>query len=222
MVNRRQGYGVALAVGLAAAVIGPGRGPAADPAPAADDQILKTARVGTDGPALLEYFRTRTVTAADRQRIAALIRQLGAPAYADRERATAELTAIGLPAIGPLRRAQADADVEIARRADRCLDRIERVPITAVSTAAARTIGRLKPPGAAGVLLAYLPAADDEAVADEVREALAAVAVAGGRPDPAAARVGQPGPADPGGGRRGVGPVRGGGGRHPEPQGARR
>jgi hypothetical protein len=109
---------------------------------------------------------------------------LGDPAYAVRERAASDLVACGLPAIGPLRQAKNDADVEVARRAERCLVRIERVPSTALSAAAARSIARVRPLGAAGVLLAYLPLADDEGVADEVRTALSAVAVVNGQTDP--------------------------------------
>jgi hypothetical protein len=153
----------------------------ADPTP--DEKLLKTAGVGADGESLLAYLRLRTVSVADRQRIDGLIRQLGDPAFAVRERAMTDLVACGMPAIGPLRQAKDDPDVEIARRAERCLERIERVPSAALSAAVARGISRRKPAGAVEVLLAYLPVADDESVADEVREALAAVAVAGGGPD---------------------------------------
>jgi HEAT repeat protein len=179
MNARRTFCGLALAVLTAAAVAAPLPGPPAD-----DERLLRSAQIGTDGPALLNYFRQRTIGDADRQRIDGLIRRLGDPSYAVRERATADLIASGLPAIGPLRKAQSDPDVEIARRAERCLERIERVPSTVLSAAAARALARAKPPGAVGVLLAYLPAADDEGVADEVREALAALASADGRPDP--------------------------------------
>ncbi|HEY1378860.1 MAG TPA: HEAT repeat domain-containing protein [Gemmataceae bacterium] len=178
MSARRRVCGAALVLALAA-VAAPGAGTPAD-----DDQLLRQAQIGTDGPALLAYFRQRTVTDADRQRIDALIRQLGDPAYAVRERASAEVVACGIAAIGPLRAATADPDVEIARRAERCLQKIERVPTTALSAAAARAVARRKPAGAVGVLLNYLPAADDEGVADEVRESLAAVAVTDGKPDP--------------------------------------
>jgi hypothetical protein len=149
-----------------------------------DEQLLQKAQIDTSGPALLNYFRQRTVADTDRQRIEALIRQLGDSAYAVRERAMTELVACGLPAVGPLRQAEANPDVEIVRRAERCLERIERVPSTALSAAAARLIARQKPDGAAAVLLAYLPLADDENVGDEVREALSAVALKDGRPDP--------------------------------------
>jgi HEAT repeat protein len=174
-MNARRHIGAAaVAAALAAAVVA---------APADDDQLLKSARIGTDGPSLLAYFRQRTVNETDRKRLDALIRQLGDPAYAIREQAMTEIVAAGLPAIGPLRQAQSDPDFEIARRAQRCLERIERVPSTSLSAAAARAIAVRKPAGAVGVLLAYLPLADDEGVADEVREALAAVAVTDGRPD---------------------------------------
>jgi hypothetical protein len=173
--------GVMLGAALAAAPVG-----AAAPAgPQADEQLLQAAQVGTDGPALLAYFRQRVAGENDRQRIDGLIRQLGDPSYAVRERAGAELVTCGLPAIGPLRQAQGDADVEVARRAERCLERIEKVPSSALSAAAARLVAKSKPAGAVGVLLAYLPLADDEAVADEIRDALAAVALRDGRPDPA-------------------------------------
>src|SRR5947209_6702971 len=76
-----------------------------------------------------------------------------------------------------------------ARRAEQCRRRIERVPSSTVSAAAARTLARLKATGAAEVLLAYLPSADDELVADEVRAALAALAAPEGRPDPALLRA---------------------------------
>jgi hypothetical protein len=151
---------------------------------AADEQLLRQAQLAADGPSLLNYFRQRTVAANDRQRIERLIRQLGDPAYAVRERASAELIACGLPAVSLLRQAAADPDVEVARRAERCLAQIERVPSSAVSAAAARLVARQKPDGAAAVLLAFLPAADDEGVADEVREALAAVALRGEAADP--------------------------------------
>jgi hypothetical protein len=52
-----------------------------------------------------------------------------------------------------------------------------------VPAAAVRLVGWKRPPGAAKVLLDYLPAAD-EAVAREARAALVAVAQRDGQPDP--------------------------------------
>lgn len=150
-----------------------------------DEQLVKQAQIPSDGPGLVSYFRQRTVAGNDRQRIESLIERLGDPVYAVRERATTDLIASGLPAVTLLRRAAAtQEDVEVARRAERCLSAIERVPSATLAAAVARLIAKRKPEGAAGALLAYLPLADDEAVADEVRDALAAVALAGEKPDP--------------------------------------
>jgi hypothetical protein len=151
----------------------------------ADEELLKKAHIGADDGELLAYFRHRTVGEPERQRIVALIRQLGNDAYAVRERAVGELIEVGLPAIGLLRQGLNDPDIEVARRCERCLQRIERdVPSSTLSAAVARVVAARKPLGAASVLLAYLPFADDEVVADELREALVAVALRDGRPDP--------------------------------------
>jgi hypothetical protein len=50
--------------------------------------------------------------------------------------------------------------------------------------AAARLLGHRKTPGAVRILLSYLPFADSEGVADEVRNSLAALAITGGKADP--------------------------------------
>lgn len=158
--------------------------------PASDEQLLKQAKIPDDGPELVAYLRQRTVAGNDRQRIETLIERLGDPVYAVRERATADLIASGLPAVTLLRRAaDTQEDIEIARRAERCLSAIERVPSAALSSAVARTIAKRKPEGAVEALLAYLPLADDESVADEVRDALAAMALTGAKPDPLLVRA---------------------------------
>lgn len=159
---------------------------AAPPAEDADLKVLQAAQVGTDGPSLLDYFRKRTISDADRLRVTTMIRQLGDDNYAVRERATAALSGSGIAAISLLRQAMNDPDTEIARRAERCLSMIEKAPSGEVSSAAARRLAQLKPESTASVMLAYLPFADDDNVADEVRDTLVAVALRDGRqPDPA-------------------------------------
>src|SRR4051812_17980648 len=125
MSARRRVFGAILGVLLL-----PAAAPADTPT---DEQLLKQAHVATDGPSLLGYFRQRTVAATDRDRINALIRQLGDPSYAVRERAMADLVGSGLPAVTMLRQAASDQDVEVARRAEKCLTAIERVPSAALS-----------------------------------------------------------------------------------------
>src|SRR5205823_1725376 len=75
-------------------------------------------------------------------------------------------------------------DPEVAARAERCLARLEKVPSSALSRAAARILARERPPGTADAVLAFLPEADDDRVTEELTATLAAVAVTDGRPEP--------------------------------------
>src|SRR5579864_536569 len=65
----------------------------------AAEAVCKIAGQKTDGPALLEYFKKRTVTEADKSRLADLVSKLGNPSYRVREKASAELVAAGRMAV---------------------------------------------------------------------------------------------------------------------------
>jgi hypothetical protein len=162
-----------------------GSSSAADADSAADEDLLRAAHVPADGPGLLAFFRRRTPDAQTRSRVEALIAQLGSSAFARREQASRELVSLGPLATALLRKAMRHADLEVRRRAEQALERIERGTDPAVRVAAARLLGRLKPEETAEVLLGYLPSAEDEAVAEEADFALAAVAVRDGETDPA-------------------------------------
>jgi hypothetical protein len=152
-----------------------GGAPAPDERPSAQD-------------ASLDFFRRRTFhPAADDLR--KLIEQLGDPSFEMRERAAERLTSIGGPALPALAHAATDADAEVRRLADRCRHRIEAATDADLVTAAARRVAERKPPGAAAVLLDYLPARVDEATLKGLRDALVAVAVRDGRPEPALVRA---------------------------------
>jgi hypothetical protein len=156
---------------------------------AGDEELLKAAKVAGDGPALLDYLRRHTLDAGSEARVQALVRQLGDDSFDKRERASRELVALGNLARPFLRQAVSSPDAEVARRAQDCLRQIEKKGAAAegspqVAAAVLRRVARLKPAGAARVLLAYLPSAQDEALAEEVRLALAAVAVKDGKPEP--------------------------------------
>jgi hypothetical protein len=150
-----------------------------------DEQALTAAHLGTDGPALLDFFRKRTPVEADRHKIESLITELGDDSYLVREKASADLVALGAAAVPLLREALKDEDIEVARRAEKCLALIEPYQSIPVTAAAARLLAVRRPAGAAEVLLAYVPFADDEVVADVVREELTAVARHDGKPDEA-------------------------------------
>lgn len=153
--------------------------------PADDERLLKDAAVGADGPTLVNFFKQRIVGAADENKIRALVKQLGDDEFSKREEATQQLIAVGSRARPFLRQALTETDIEVKRRAEDCLKKIDQGAAGTVVAAGVRMLARLKPPGAVEVLLSYLPASEDEVVAEEVRAALAALAVRDLKADPA-------------------------------------
>ncbi len=156
----------------------------ADPQVEMDEGTLRDAHIGTDGPALLRYFRKQTLSRADHRRLAATVRKLGDPAFRTREKATGDLLDAGGAAVPFLRAALKDSDPEIARRARYCLQSIETGTFVARGMAAARLLGVRRPPGATEVILNYLPYADNEQVEDELVASLEKVGVKAGKVDP--------------------------------------
>jgi hypothetical protein len=173
-----------MVLGLACSLLAlPPRAPAQPDAVAADQATLKSAGVGTDGPALLTFLRKRTTGEKDRERIAALIQQLGADAFEAREKASRALVDVGPTARAQLQVALKHKDLEVRRRAKRALDEIGKNSNPAVLSAAVRVLAHHKPAAALEVLLNYLPSADEPEVVEEVVRALAVVGVRGGKPD---------------------------------------
>jgi hypothetical protein len=151
---------------------------------AADEQILRDAGVATNGAALLDFFRKRTIAVPDQEKLKQLVRQLGDDSFEMRERASNELARLGAVAAPVLREALRDPDPEVVHRARECLRDMQSGYSSNVTAAATRLLAVRKPAGTAATLLTYLPHAEDDSVAREVRQALAAVAVRDGRPDP--------------------------------------
>jgi HEAT repeats/PQQ-like domain len=140
-----------------------------------DEKLVRASGLSPDVAGLVAFFRKRTLSEADRQGLEKLIAQLGARSFAQRERASRRLEEWGAPALSYLQQATRSQDLEIARRADRCIEVINNGPGAALPAAATRILARLKPPEAVAVLLAYLPFADDATVQDEVFAALLAL-----------------------------------------------
>jgi hypothetical protein len=157
----------------------------ADPDLADAEEALRAAGMGTDAAALLGFFRERTPPAADHAALAAAVGRLGDDSFAVRQQAAHDLVRAGPAARPLLRAALKDPDREVVSQAKRCLQAIERAADPALAAAAARLLAARRPAGAAAVLLAYLPAADEQAVEGAVLPGLAAVGVQGGRADPA-------------------------------------
>jgi hypothetical protein len=164
-----------------------GRGGESDPELARDEQSLREAGQAVDGPALLAFFRQRTIEDGRRRRVADLVRRLGDDSFAVRERATTDLIQEGHVALPPLRAALKDPDPEVVRRAEHCLKVIGQESELGLTLAAARLLAARRPDGAAEALLAYLPSADEEVVEEAVLSALLGVGLADGKPAPALA-----------------------------------
>ncbi len=158
------------------------------PAPsdlALDEQVLKDNKIAADGPGLLEFFRGRTVAGNEDTRIKTLIRQLGDDDFETREKASAPLVGIGTRARPLLEKAAMDPDVEIVRRAQDCLKQIDQGTTTSVLATAVRVLARKHPAKTIETLLNYLPSAEDQSVAEEIRLALVPLAVKDGKSDAA-------------------------------------
>jgi hypothetical protein len=147
----------------------------------ADDKLLRDAGIATDGPGLLEFFRTRTLTPARRAELEELIRQLGSRSYNQRKKASRELLARGRIALPLLRQALKNSDLEVVRRAEGCIAGIEQGPGAGLPPAAVRVLARRRPEGAAAALLQFLPSADDELVEEEITTALGTLGVKQGK-----------------------------------------
>jgi len=170
----------------------------------ADEQLLKSTGIGSDGAQLLKFFRKRTpgeyvlagrleddgsnraveVRGADLARIEGHIASLKDHSFWVREQAANELIAIGLPALAALRQALQEDDFEVQQRAGDCIRAIAHGPGPVLPAAAVRLLRHRKPEGACGVLLGYVPFVDNEAVEEEVLLALQALGVRDGKADP--------------------------------------
>jgi hypothetical protein len=154
---------------------------------AADEKLLRDAKLATDGPALLRYFRDRTHKEADPKRLALLVEQLGDLKFSVREQAYAELLSLGVTSLAVLKEASNHADDEVRNRAVELRQQIEERADPAIQAATARLIGLRRPEGAAEVLLHYLPFAADDSVLDDICDALSKVAIREGKVEPAMA-----------------------------------
>jgi HEAT repeat protein len=143
----------------------------------------------SDGEALLNEFRKRTLTPGDIAKVRPLLAKLSDMAFRVREQAQADLVAYGPPVMPLLRSALKDADLEKRLRIEHCLQAIAKSDRPSLPPVAARLVALRKPAGAVDALLAFLPWTEDEQLAGEVEHALTQLAVRGGKVDPALPRA---------------------------------
>jgi hypothetical protein len=154
-----------------------------------DEKILQAAKVGTDGPALLAHLRSLSPTAEDEQKVGELFKQLGSSKFNEREKATADLTAMGPKVIPLLKEKLPGSTLEVRMRAERCIKVLEDKSPAAVASAAVRLLKVRKPGTAVSSLLDFVPYAPDEAVAEEVLDAVYTLGVTNGKTDDAVANA---------------------------------
>ena len=160
--------------------------PKVAPALASDDQILKGAHLGTDGPALIDFFHKRSTPAPDKAHLDALIAKLGDKNTENADGAAGELVAIGPNAVPALRPAANNPDGgETMVRARHCLQMLDGSQGAALTATAVRQLAALKAEGAVEALLGFLPFAEDDRVVQEIEAGLVAVALHNGKPHPA-------------------------------------
>ncbi len=161
-------------------------------APVREDEIARKIHrdawaawwANTDGPALLALLKKRTLDASEIEKVKEAIRRLGDKSYAVREKAVVELIARGRPVLPYLKEALKNSELEIVRRAQRCLQRIEEDPGQRLPATVFRLLALRKPAGALETLLAYLPFAEEDTLI-EMQSTLATLAIHDGKPDPA-------------------------------------
>lgn len=141
--------------------------------------LLTAAGLKTDGPALIEFFRSRTLSPGEREKLEQLVNQLGAETFAERNKAQEALIAAGRKAVPLLTPALKDANPEIVRRARSALKTIDAVPETELVRAVAGLLTIRKPKGAAEALLAYLPYLDEERAEEDLFQTLQALSATG-------------------------------------------
>ncbi len=153
---------------------------------ASDEQILKAAHLGADGPALIDFFRKRSAPAPDKAKLDALIAKFADKTAETADRAVGEVVAIGPNAVPALRPAANNPDGgETTVRARRCLQLIEGNQGAALTATAARMLAVHKTAGGVAALLEFLPFAEDDRVAQEIEASLVASALRDGKPDSA-------------------------------------
>jgi hypothetical protein len=158
-----------------------------DGAPA-DDATLKTQNISPTEEALLDFLRKRTPDAAAQGRLAAAVPQLGSLDYTERQTAAETLVKAGNAALAFLQPALLNPDAEVARRARRCIDEIQRGPGPAVPIAVVRRLASpdlvKDVPAALRVLLGFVPFAEDESVEDELLNSLTVLSTRQVKVDP--------------------------------------
>jgi hypothetical protein len=157
----------------------------ASPAVADDQELVKSAGLGVDGPSLLAFLKSRSLDESDVREIEALVRQLGDDDFEVRERASRQLIARGRAARPFLEKVLKNRDPEVARRASEALQLLEGDGDLQLQRAVLRLLAKTKPAGAVETILRFLPFEADQNVQEEGLSALVVLGTKDGLLHPA-------------------------------------
>ena len=150
-----------------------------------DEAFLLAAKISVDDKSLIQFLEKHSPTDLDPQNVDGLVRNLGAPSFENREKATKDLLRMGLPALASLREALREPDAEVRRRAEQCVEKIERDATWRLHPPAVRLLVKRKAQGATEALLRFLPYAVGESLQEEIWYGLAALVLKDGAVRPA-------------------------------------
>jgi hypothetical protein len=127
-----------------------------------DQAILIRFLGSADSDRLLNFLRSQKVDDSMRKQIAALIEQLGSPAFRQRQEAQGKLLAMGPVVVPFLRDALSHTDQEIAGRARRCLQELQRGPRAGLPAATIRVLAQRRDARLVPILLEIGPSSPDD------------------------------------------------------------
>jgi HEAT repeat protein len=161
--------------------------------PKGNDEMSRTLRrdvwaawwKNTDGAKLLREFKSRTLPDDERDKVLKLIKKLDDPSAEERQAASDALIGMGRKVTPLLRRALNDNDPKTAGALAKCLEAIEKDTPNPLPSAAPRLLALRKPEGTVPALIAYLPFAESDDVAQQIIDVLAAAGCPGGKADEA-------------------------------------
>src|SRR5262249_22838828 len=121
----------------------------------------------------------------DYEKVSGLVKKLDDGAADVREKASKDLVAMGHRAVPQLRLATQNSTPRVTGLANKCIELIEKGNPNPLPSTAARLLTMRPPEGWLEVLLAYLPCAESDAAATELRDLVTALGVREGKADPA-------------------------------------
>jgi HEAT repeat protein len=148
-------------------------------------ELWQTWWKGMDGKTLTDEMHARTLSDADYDKAKALIKQLGDANAEARDKASTELVAMGPGVVPMLRQVNGPVSGVQGQAAVKCIQLIEKDTPNPLPYAAPRLLVLHRADKALETLLAYLPFAENDAVASQIADLISAVGFTDGKPAPA-------------------------------------